>query len=181
MTSPTTEQEIAGNIVERLLESLREVRCNRQPFTPEHADCVCRLTNAAAEVIETIRLQKTGLEALLCDAQQEIAELRSLAEIRTTQRDAAEAQVRELRKRNEELDEWLSNANRESAKQRAAAETYCAALRPFAEAYRVARQRMDTTDQHVSPHHFARAAELIPDTDKVLDELSAVSQELGLE
>ena len=125
--------------------------------------------------------QESAARRALARALSELKEALELAEIRTTQRDAAEAQVRELRKRNEELDEWLSNANRESAKQRAAAETYCAALRPFAEAYRAARRLRDTTDQHVSPHHFARAAELIPDTDKVLDELSAVSQELDLE
>lgn len=38
-----------------LLERLREVRCDRQPFTPEHADCICRLTNAAADELEQMR------------------------------------------------------------------------------------------------------------------------------
>lgn len=38
-----------------LLERLREVGCNRQPFTPEHADCICRLTNEAADEIERLR------------------------------------------------------------------------------------------------------------------------------
>lgn len=35
-----------------LLDRLREVRCDREPFTPEHAHCVCRLTNEAADVLE---------------------------------------------------------------------------------------------------------------------------------
>ena len=35
-----------------LLERLRQVECNREPFTPEHAKCVCRLTNEAAAEIE---------------------------------------------------------------------------------------------------------------------------------
>lgn len=37
-----------------LLDRLRDVGCNRQPFTPEHADCICRLTNEAANEIERL-------------------------------------------------------------------------------------------------------------------------------
>jgi hypothetical protein len=40
-----------------LLERLREVRCDRQPFTPEHANCVCRLTSAAADEIERLQAE----------------------------------------------------------------------------------------------------------------------------
>ena len=38
----------------KLLSRLREVGCDRQPFTPEHATCVCRLTNDAADEIERL-------------------------------------------------------------------------------------------------------------------------------
>jgi hypothetical protein len=37
-----------------LLDRLRDVGCNRQPFTPEHADCICRLTNEAAKYISDL-------------------------------------------------------------------------------------------------------------------------------
>lgn len=35
-----------------LLDRLRDVKCDREPFTPDHANCVCRLTNEAADEIE---------------------------------------------------------------------------------------------------------------------------------
>lgn len=35
-----------------LLDRLRDVKCDREPFTPDHANCVCRLTNEAADYIE---------------------------------------------------------------------------------------------------------------------------------
>ncbi len=35
-----------------LLDRLREVKCDREPFTPEHAKCICRLANEAADEIE---------------------------------------------------------------------------------------------------------------------------------
>jgi hypothetical protein len=38
-----------------LLERLRDVRCDTKPFVPEHAHCICRLTNAAADEIERLR------------------------------------------------------------------------------------------------------------------------------
>ena len=38
-----------------LLDRLREVRCDREPFTPDHARCVCRLSNEAADEIERLR------------------------------------------------------------------------------------------------------------------------------
>jgi hypothetical protein len=41
---------------------LRDVRCNREPFTPAHADCICRLTNAAADAIEKLEAQVASLK-----------------------------------------------------------------------------------------------------------------------
>jgi hypothetical protein len=38
-----------------ILERLTEMRCDREPFTPEHADCQCRLGSAAAREIERLR------------------------------------------------------------------------------------------------------------------------------
>lgn len=35
-----------------IVERLRDVKCNREPFTPDHANCVCRLANEAADYIE---------------------------------------------------------------------------------------------------------------------------------
>lgn len=35
-----------------IVERLRDVGCDREPFTPDHAECVCRLTNEAADYIE---------------------------------------------------------------------------------------------------------------------------------
>ena len=37
-----------------LLERLRDVGCDREPFTPAHAKCICRLANAAADEIERL-------------------------------------------------------------------------------------------------------------------------------
>lgn len=44
-----------------LVDRLRETLCDREPFTPDHAKCVCRLTNEAADEIE--RLSATLKEA----------------------------------------------------------------------------------------------------------------------
>lgn len=38
-----------------LLGRLREVRCDRPAFTADHAECVCRLTHAAADEIDRLR------------------------------------------------------------------------------------------------------------------------------
>lgn len=38
-----------------LITKLRDVGCDREPFTPDHSMCVCRLTNAAADEIERLR------------------------------------------------------------------------------------------------------------------------------
>lgn len=38
-----------------ILERLGATACNREPFTPEHAECQCRLASAAAKEIETLR------------------------------------------------------------------------------------------------------------------------------
>ena len=35
-----------------IVERLREVGCDREPFTPDHVKCICRLTNDAADEIE---------------------------------------------------------------------------------------------------------------------------------
>jgi hypothetical protein len=45
-----------------LVDQLRDVRCNREPFTPAHADCICRLTNAAADAIEKLEAQVASLK-----------------------------------------------------------------------------------------------------------------------
>ena len=38
-----------------LLDRLRETRCDREPFTPGHAQCICRLANEAAGEIDRLR------------------------------------------------------------------------------------------------------------------------------
>jgi hypothetical protein len=38
-----------------IVERLDEVRCDREPFTAEHANCVCRLTHEAAAEIQRLR------------------------------------------------------------------------------------------------------------------------------
>lgn len=47
-----------------LIEKLRETKCNREPFTAEHADCICRLTNAAADNLEVLisAVTRAGME-----------------------------------------------------------------------------------------------------------------------
>lgn len=37
--------------MKQLMERLRNQRCDREPFTAEHAECICRLTNEAADAI----------------------------------------------------------------------------------------------------------------------------------
>jgi hypothetical protein len=37
-----------------LIEWLQNIRCDREPFTPEHAQCVCRLAHAAAARLEVL-------------------------------------------------------------------------------------------------------------------------------
>lgn len=39
-----------------IVDQLRNIGCDREPFTPEHAKCQCRVCNAAANEIE--RLQR---------------------------------------------------------------------------------------------------------------------------
>ena len=46
-----------------LQDRLQEVRCDREPFTPDHAGCICRLTNEAAVEIERLRQQLGELAA----------------------------------------------------------------------------------------------------------------------
>lgn len=37
-----------------LPDRLRKIGCDREPFTPDHAHCVCRLANDAADEIERL-------------------------------------------------------------------------------------------------------------------------------
>lgn len=50
---------------DELLERLRDVRCDRAAFTPEHAGCVCRLTNAAADEIEHLQKLLDGRDEFI--------------------------------------------------------------------------------------------------------------------
>lgn len=52
-----------------LIESLRNVKCDREPFTSDHAACVCRLTNAAADEIERLRAELDRATANATEAQ----------------------------------------------------------------------------------------------------------------
>lgn len=47
-----------------LAERLRDVGCDREPFTPDHAHCVCRLTGAAADALEKIEARYTALQCI---------------------------------------------------------------------------------------------------------------------
>ena len=38
-----------------IVERLREASCDREAFTPEHAQCACRLANEGADEIERLR------------------------------------------------------------------------------------------------------------------------------
>lgn len=38
-----------------IVEQLREVGCDREPFTSDHARCICRVTISAANEIERLR------------------------------------------------------------------------------------------------------------------------------
>lgn len=40
--------------VKDVVARLQGVACDRQPFTPEHAECICRLANKAAAEIERL-------------------------------------------------------------------------------------------------------------------------------
>lgn len=43
-----------------LIDRLRDMPCDREPFTADHKDCICRLTNAAADEIEKLRSERTA-------------------------------------------------------------------------------------------------------------------------
>lgn len=43
-----------ANLIERLLDT----GCDREPFTPDHAKCKCRLASEAAREIERLMSQK---------------------------------------------------------------------------------------------------------------------------
>lgn len=38
----------------KIVERLHKVNCNEEPFTPEHADCLCRTTSKAASLIQEL-------------------------------------------------------------------------------------------------------------------------------
>jgi len=38
-----------------IVERLRDIGCDREPFTPEHAKCQCRVAHKAADEIEKLR------------------------------------------------------------------------------------------------------------------------------
>lgn len=40
--------------MQHLLQRLRDTPCNREPFTDAHAECQCRIANAAADHIELL-------------------------------------------------------------------------------------------------------------------------------
>lgn len=40
-----------------LVERLRRTRCNKEPFTASHADCICLIVSEAADEIERLRSQ----------------------------------------------------------------------------------------------------------------------------
>lgn len=43
------------NMPKSLMDRLRDTPCDRRPFTPDHAHCICRLANAAADEIDDLR------------------------------------------------------------------------------------------------------------------------------
>ena len=51
-----------------LLDRLREMGCDREPFTAAHADCICRLTNEAAGKIEILETETVELHTALRQA-----------------------------------------------------------------------------------------------------------------
>lgn len=56
---------------DNLLERLRDMGCDREPFTSDHAKCICRLTNEAADKIERLLKlldeSETSVEKLLLE------------------------------------------------------------------------------------------------------------------
>jgi len=49
-----------------LLDRLRGVGCDRKPFTPDHAVCVCRLANEAADEIEKLHKLLSDVDTTMC-------------------------------------------------------------------------------------------------------------------
>ena len=45
-----------------LLKRLRDVKCDFEPFTPDHAKCICRLASEAADKIEALHAALTLAE-----------------------------------------------------------------------------------------------------------------------
>lgn len=56
-----------------LLDRLRDMGCDREPFTPAHKDCICRLTNEAANEIERLRNELDKSEAHATEARNVLA------------------------------------------------------------------------------------------------------------
>lgn len=49
-----------------LIERLENVGCDREPFTPAHAKCICRLTSEAAREITRLREALTDIAVYGC-------------------------------------------------------------------------------------------------------------------
>jgi hypothetical protein len=47
-----------------IVQRLREVGCDREPFTHDHAKCICRLANKAGDEIERLRTKLANVEEL---------------------------------------------------------------------------------------------------------------------
>jgi hypothetical protein len=132
-TDPNAERWICACSV------IGDVGDHRVKLCRGHQEIVDKTVERAAVEISDLRCQKAGLEAMLCDAQAEIAEIRTA----------------------------LAAKEQECTIFRALLRRCEAALRPFAEAYRAAFRRTGdlNTVPACRPNDFARAAELIPEQD----------------
>ena len=50
---------------EPFMEWLRETPCDREPLTKHHANCQCRMANAAADELERLRAENAQLRSSL--------------------------------------------------------------------------------------------------------------------
>jgi hypothetical protein len=72
-----------------LLNQLRDTPCDREPFTPAHAYCQCRVANAAADEIERLRKIETAdliLHNLDVSASERAMEIMQRANMRPSHR-----------------------------------------------------------------------------------------------
>lgn len=63
-----------------LLERLGEVGCDREPFTPDHAGCICRLTGEAADALGVLHAQVKLMRECHDEAEQILRSAMSVAE-----------------------------------------------------------------------------------------------------